>query len=169
MEKSGRVHWRPVLTILWSTWRLVIFSPSGWRSCRLPASPQNTPTSSVNSSKHPTTIRCRKQSSLVVCPYTVLLDPFQFHPPPRWGLLHRAPEKHRSWTSSWLLPRAECEENPSRSFLMWTATQRNLTVFLFFFLDCCGSYQIFRRLHQDSADCVWSVWTLPKTAFPSSL
>lgn len=89
-----------------------MFSPSGWRSCRLPASPQNTPTSSVNSSKHPTTSRCRKQSSLAVCPYTVLLDPFQFHPPPRWGLLHRAPEKHRSWTSSWLLPRAECEENP---------------------------------------------------------
>lgn len=34
---------------------------------------------------------------------------FQFHPPSRWGLLHRTPKKHRPGTSARFLPCAECK------------------------------------------------------------
>lgn len=55
VQMSWRTRWRPVWTARsmqpWSTWRLGTFLPSGSRSCKPPASLQNTLTSSASSSK----------------------------------------------------------------------------------------------------------------------
>lgn len=121
VQMRRRVRWRVRAarsTQLWSTWGSATSSPSGWPSCKPPASLQNMPTSFASSSKHVFIVNISHVHSFTrfTCKW-FHVDWIQFHPPARRGLLHRTPEKHRPRPPAGLLPRAECKEH--RPVKLW--------------------------------------------------